>query len=223
MTIADKTGKLVLAAETVKVRDVDNDKMFTVHDTLTCAHEQYYGSADGYKAEASAVYEGLSLVMLWGQTNNYCFMYYRNDVSCWSLLDPVEEGDRLNAFAFKDTPACSDSYTFCSPNTAEVKTGEGLKLTVKKAGYDAMWNPVELPAAGATITVDGKATRFVTDENGEVEILILKPGEHIVSITSDSEILVPFATRVQVSFNVISFVQGLYRTVVSWVMNLISK
>ena len=223
VTIADKTGKLVLAAETVQVKDVDNDRRFTVHDTLTCAHEQYYGSADGYKAEASIGYDGLSLVKLWGETNNYCFGYYCNDASCWSLLDEVKQDDRVTAFAYRDTKGWSDTYTFCQPNEAAVKTGETLKLTVKKLQYDALFNLVEVPVVGATITVDGKATKFVTDENGEVEIFTLKPGERVVSVTSDEELLVPFATRVQVSFNVISFVQGLYRTVVTWITNLISK
>lgn len=226
VTIADKTGKLVLAAEPVAVRDVDNDKLFTIHDTLTCAHEQYYGSADGYQAEASAMYDGLSLVKLWGQTNNYSFGYYCNNASCWSLLDPVKDGDKVTAFAYTDLKGFSDAYTFCEPDTAAVKTGETLKLTVKKLQYvygeDYSMNLVELPVAGATITVDGKA-KAVTDENGEVEIFILRPGKHIVSVTSDAEILVPCAVRVQVSFNLISFVQWLYQTVVNWVMNLINK
>lgn len=224
VTIVNKAGTLVVAAETVEVRDVDNDGLYTVHDTLTCAHEQYYGSADGYEAEASAVYDGLSLVKLWGETNDYSFGYYCNDASCWSLLDEVKAGDRLTAFAYRDTKAWSDAYTFCVPNEAAVKTGEALKLTVKKLQYeyDAQYNMtlVELPVAGATVTVDGKATNFVTDENGEAEICVLRPGAHVVSVTSDQEILVPFATRVQVAFNVISFAQGLYRTIVNWVLSL---
>ena len=223
VTIADKTGALVLAAEAVEVRDVDGDSLFTVHDTLTCAHEQYYGSADGYKAVALPGYQGLSLEKLWGQTNNYSFGYYCNNASCWSLLDPVNDGDKVTAFAYSDLKGFSDAYTFCEPDTAAVKTGESFQLTFHKAGFDEKWNPIELPVAGATVTVDGKATRFVTDENGEVEILILKPGKHIVSVTSDTETLVPCAVRVQVSFNLISFVQWLYQTVVNWVMNLINK
>ncbi len=226
VTIVNKTGQLVLAAETVKVRDVDNDQLFTIHDTLTCAHEQYYGSADGYEAEASAVYEGLSLVKLWGETNNYSFGYYCNDVSCWSLLDEVKADDRVTAFAYQDTKAWSDAYTFCTPNEAAIKTGEALKLTVKKLQYvygeNYEMTLVELPVVGATVTVDGKA-KAVTDENGEAELLILKPGKRVVSVTSDKEILVPFATRAQVSFNAISFVQGIYRTVVNWVTSLIRK
>ena len=222
VTIADKTGKLVLAAEPVTVKDVDGDRLFTVNDTLACAHEQYYGSADGYEAEASVLY-GLSLAKLWGQTNNYCFGYYLNDISCWSLLDVVKQNDRLAAFAYRDTEKWSDVYTICTPNTARVKTGEALRMTVKKLQYDKMFNLLELPVAGATITVDGKATNLVTNENGEVEIRILMPGEHVVSVTSETELLVPFATRVQTSFDLIAFVQGLYHMVVNWVMNLFNK
>ncbi len=223
VTIADKTGALVLAAEAVEVRDVDGDSLLTVHDTLTCAHEQYYGSADGYKAVALPGYQGLSLEKLWGQTNSYSFGYYCNNASCWSLLDPVKDGDKVTAFAYTDLKAFSDAYTFCQPDTAAVKTGEVFQLTFHKAGYDEKWNPIVLPVAGATVTVDGKATKFVTDENGEVEIFLLKKGEHIVSVTSGTETLVPCAVRVQTSFSVFSFVLGLFRTAVNWVMNLINK
>ena len=223
VTIADKTGKLVLAAEPVTVTDVDNDKAFTVHDTLTCAHEQYYGSKDGYQAEASLLYDGLSLVKLWGETNNYSVGYYCNDKSCWSLLDQVKQGDRVTAFAYKDAEKYSDVYTFCTPSSAAVKTGETLKLTVKKLQYDLLFNLIEIPAAGARITVDGKATDYVVNDKGEVEILILKPGKHVVSVTSDKEILVPFAAKVQVSFNLISFAQWLYQTVVNWFTGLINR
>ncbi len=225
VTIADHDGSLAVAAEPVAVRDVDSDGKFTIHDTLTCAHEQYYGAAGGYEAGESAY--GFSMIKLWGQTNGGWFMYYRNDAACYSLLDQVEAGDRVAAFLFQDTTAGSDSYTFCDPYTLETKTGKLVKLTVKKAAFDENWNPVELPVVGATITVDGEKTRFVTNQNGEVRIYLNEEGEHLISITSDKEILVPFAVRAQVANDTLSHVLGLllnvFYPVVNWVMNLINK
>ena len=69
VTIADKDGKLAVAAEKVTVTDADKDGALTINDALYCAHEAFYegGAAAGY-ATGSTQY-GLSLNKLWGAAN----------------------------------------------------------------------------------------------------------------------------------------------------------
>jgi hypothetical protein len=58
-------------------------------------------------------------------------------------------------------------------------------------GFDENWNPVTLPVKGAVITVNGKKTDLVTDENGQVAVTYDKAGELIVSAVHDEMNLTP--------------------------------
>ncbi len=189
VTISD--GSLVLSHASVTVTDTDSDGSLTINDALTAAHDAYYdgGAEAGYASETGDY--GLSLTKLWGVENGGSYGYYVNNASAWSLADTVASGDVIVAFVYTDTTSWSDVYSFFDVNTAAAASEDEITLTLSYVGYDDAWNTVNLPVEGAVITVDGKATEYVTDENGKAVITISDAGEHIVSATSSSLTLVP--------------------------------
>ncbi len=199
VSISDADGRLVLAQETVAVSDADLDGALTVYDALYSAHEANYdgGAAAGFGASYGDY--GLSLDKLWGTANGGSFGYYVNNASAWSLADPVQEGDYVNAFVYTDLENWSDTYCYFDRYTAAAEAGETLSLTLSASGYDADWNPVELPVEGAVITVNGEKTAYTTDEAGQVEILLEAAGTYVISAVSDTATLVPPVCSVTVA------------------------
>ncbi len=67
-----------------------------------------------------------------------------------------------------------------------------MRLTLSKMAYDENWNAVALPVAGATITVDGVATKYTTDAEGKVTVKLNTAGRHVISIAPvEGSVLVP--------------------------------
>ena len=186
-------GKTTLHAVEVTVTDADGDGVLTISDALYAAHQAAYegGAEAGYNAYIHKDY-GLSLGKLWGDASGN-FGYYVNHVSAWGLSDPVKDGDVVDAFVYADGKYYSDQYTFFETSLE----GGVISLTLLGAGYDENWNPVTSPVAGAVITVNGKATEIVTDENGKAT-LTLAEGEHLVSATLAGKTIVPPTVRVNV-------------------------
>ncbi len=189
VSISDDAGALALACAAVSVTDADGDGLLTLSDALNCAHAAYHpDGAAAYLAEASEW--GLSLYKLWGVENGGSYGYCLNDASALSLLDPVQAGDHIKAYAYTDLTAYSDIYCYFSSSVAAVKANEAAALILTANGYDAAWNPITLPVAGAIITVDGEKTDCVTDENG-CAALALPAGEYVLSAVSETMTLVP--------------------------------
>ncbi len=190
VTISNGKGEIVVAYAEVEVTDADNDGQITVCDALFTAHEKYYqGGAEAGFAAINSEY-GLSLSKLWGEENGDSYGYFLNDTACMSLADPVKTGDSLYAYVYTDLTAWSDTYSYFDIHTKQGKAGDKLELTLSCAGYDADWKPIVMPVSGAIITVDGKDTDIVTDEEGKATITI-EEGEHKISARSDSMTLVP--------------------------------
>ena len=189
VTIAD--GELKAASVAVDVSDTDGDGNLTVNDALFLAHERYYkgGAQKGY-ASFEGDY-GLAVSKLWGNENGTGYGYYINDVSAFTLADPVAKGDRITAFVYTDTVGFSDQYCFFDSASLTADSGDTAVLTLSCAGYDENWNPVTLPVANAVITFNGEKTDFVTDENGTVQITFEGKKDVLISAVSDSAILVP--------------------------------
>ncbi len=199
VTIAN--GDLKLVQEPVKLKDVDGDGALTVNDALVLAHSAKYDGRDTGYASANSSW-GLSLTKLWGIENGGSYGYYVNNVSSMSLEDKVKDGDFITAFVYTDTVGFSDKYTFFDVNTVSAKAGQNITLTLTGAGYDANWNPVNLPVAGATITVDGKETTYKTDVNGKVTLSLSDANAHVISAVSSTETLVPAACVANSSISV---------------------
>ena len=192
VTIADKDGKLAVAAEKVTVTDADKDGALTINDALYCAHEAFYegGAAAGY-ATGSTQY-GLSLNKLWGAANGGSYGYYVNGASAWSLTDAVNTGDYLYAFVYTDLTAWSDKFSTFDKFMGDVDASEGTELTLTYvAEYDASYMPVFKPLAGAQILIDGEASGVTTDENGKAKITFAKNGKAVVSAKADAVTITP--------------------------------
>ena len=135
------SGKVVLATLDTSVTDRNGDGRLNVDEALYAAHEAAYpgGAAEGYSSYVGDY--GLSLAKLWGDTS-YCFGYWLNDTSCWSLDDTVTAGSHVVAYVYQDKEFWSDSYAKFDSVSYTVETGAELTVAVEKAGYDENWNTV---------------------------------------------------------------------------------
>ena len=189
VTITNGQGEFCLAHAEIEVTDVDGDEVLTVYDALCCAHEAAYpgGAAAGFGAEDQGY--GPSLTKLWGEENGGSYGYYVNNAGCDSLANPIEAGAHVQAYAYQDLESWSDQFSYFEGG--EIADGT-VTLTLNALGFDADWNPVSAPVAGAAIIIDGANSGLVTDENGQVTITLSDEiGEHLVTATAANSILVP--------------------------------
>ena len=199
VTIADKQGKLALAAEKVTVTDIDGDNALTINDALYAAHEQFYdgGAAAGYNTEMTKY--GLSLTKLWGVEDGYNYGYYVNNVSAWSMTDPVKADDHVAAHCFTDSVNLPDKYAYFE-NVFEEPETEQVTLTLTKLDYDAEYNPVTLAVEGAELSIDGEPTGVVTDKDGKATLSFEKNGKYLVSAkAATGQVIVPPVCIVTIS------------------------
>jgi len=199
VTIALGDGSLAVAQEAVTVTDIDSDSKLTINDALYCAHQAFYpgGAAQGYKTESTQW--GLGIKKLWNVVNGGSYGYYVNNTSAFSLTDTVAAGDYINAFVYKDAQGFSDSYAYFSAQTVAAKAYESFNITLNRLTFDANWNTVVTPVAGAVITVDGEKTGFVTDADGKASITLTETGSHVISAASDSVVIVSPVCRAEVT------------------------
>lgn len=188
VSLTNGAGEIVMAHEKIAVTDCDDDGVLSIHDVLNCAHAAKYEGADGYLAEQTEY--GMSLVRLWGEENGGSFGYYLNHASAWSLLDAVQDGDHVKAYAYTDLDTWADVYSFFAADEMTIKAGQEAELTLNMAAFDASWNPVTQPVAGAVILCNGDEMNSVTDENGKTMIKIEEPGVYVISASSETQVLV---------------------------------
>ena len=116
-------------------------------------------------------------------------------MSASSLADAVENGDHVYAFIYTDMTNFSDSYSYFNVNNFEVELkysdSSTTTLNLTHLAFDENWNLVKSPVAGAVITLNGEKTDFVTDENGNVNIIFSEKGEFVISAVSEDMTLVP--------------------------------
>lgn len=205
VTIANK-GNVVMFQQKITVVDVNNNGIFDVDDALFAAHEAGFegGAAAGYASYDSRW--GLSIGMLWGDTS-YCYGYWLNNASCWSLEDAVADGDHLVAFVYTDGDTWSDSYSKFDTFDYTTTTAQDLVVKLEKAGYDENWNTVFSAHAGATITVydsEGKAmtTGYTVTDNGDgsYAIRITTAGNYYIVASDSDPLIVPAVCQVAVTY-----------------------
>ena len=204
VTISNK-GSVVLFQQSITVTDVNNNGFFDVDDALYAAHEAGYngGAAAGYASEVTQY--GLGIAKLWGDTS-YCYGYWLNNASCWSLEDVVAEGNHLVAFVYTDGTNWSDAYTKFEKFDYTATAGQTLAVKLDKAGYDANWNTVFSAHEGAAITVydsTGKALAegySVTDNaDGSYTLRIDTAGSYYVVASDADPLTVPAVCQVDVA------------------------
>ena len=190
VSISDDTGTLTLAYAPVALSDQDGDGALTICDALMEAHAAYYpDGAAGFLAEESQW--GLSMYRLWGVENGGSYGYCVNDASAMSLVDPIQPGDHIKAYAFTDLTNYSDTYAYFTAPVAAAAVNADVSLTLSASGYDANWAPITLPVAGAALTVNGEKTEIITDENGNAVLNFKAPGVYTLSAVSETMTLVP--------------------------------
>ena len=193
-------GSILVASEKIEVTDADDDGTLTINDALILTHDKFYnGNAQAGYSYASGDY-GLYITKLWGDTGG-SFGYYVNDLSAFSLTDPVTDGDRITAFVYTDQQTWSDTYCYFDKSSLDAVKGENITLTLLASGFDASFNPTTYPVSGAVITVNGQKTEYVTDKDGKVTITLSSAGRAVISAVSDSAVLVPAVCKANVSEN----------------------
>ena len=204
VTLANK-GNVVMFQQKITVIDVNHNGIFDVDDALHAAHEAGFegGSAAGYATESTQW--GLSIAKLWGDSS-YCYGYWLNNASCWSLEDVVATGNHLVAFVYTDGTNWSDAYSKFDAFDYAVEEDAALTVKLDKAGYDENWNTVFSAHSGATLTVydsEGKAMAegyTVTDNgDGSYSICIADEGSYYVVATDSDPLTVPAVSTVSVS------------------------
>lgn len=207
VTIANK-GNVVMFQRSVTVTDVNNNGFFDVDDALFAAHEAGFegGAAEGYSSFDSQW--GLSIGMLWGDTS-YCYGYWLNNASCWSLEDVVAEGNHLVAFVYTDGMGWSDAYSKFEQFDYNAMEDTALTVKLDKASYDESWNTVFSAHVGADIIVYCSEGNAVTDgititDNGDgtYSVTISVPGTYCLVASDSDPLIVPAVCRITVRENV---------------------
>ena len=187
-------GAPVTIAEPIVLTDIDGDSTLTVNDALYLIHEEGFegGAAEGY-ASANSDY-GLMITKLWGIENGGSYGYYVNDAMAYSLTDPLNDGDRLNAFTYSDLETWSDTYAYFDKAFVEAAAGDEITLTLCMVGWDENYMPVSIPLAGAVITFDGVATEYVTGEDGSVTFTLPESASYISAVSETVNLVPPICT-----------------------------
>ncbi len=193
--VTSKDGSVV-ANQPLEVKDLNENGVITMDETLKAAHEKFYegGSVAGYDS-AYGTY-GLSITKLWGDVSG-CFGYWNGKVSGYSLDDEVANGDDIKAFIYADKSYWSDKYTLFEQKEYTVTEDKDLTVKLLAAGYDEDWNTVFAGCEGANITVEGAKTKtnITTDKDGNAVIKFAKAGTYnLVASKADGSIVPSMCT-----------------------------
>ena len=188
VTVA-KEGELVLAHETVTVKDLNADGVLSYDEALVATHEAY--CPDGYALKETSY--GKTVSKLWGVENGGNYQFYVNDVAIGTgvVEDTVKAGDELNAAVMTDTSYASDYYVYFDTQTKTVPMGEEFTLTTKAWNMLQDWGYYpELSSAGLQVGTwaDGTFTAIEGAVIGEDETVALtfdEPGTYIVTAAGE--------------------------------------
>ena len=195
-----KDGTL-LANVPLKVTDSNLDDKIDVDEVLRELHEAYYegGAAEGYESKNGDY--GLGITKLWRDESG-SYGYYLNNNQCWSLSDPVGEGDHIKAYIYKDKTGHSDAYTFFEKDEYTAKVNKTVTLKLNKVSFDESWNPVTVPCEDATVKLlnANSSKNYTTNNKGEISLKFASSGTYkVIALSSDGLIIVPSICTVVVS------------------------
>lgn len=190
VTISDTNSSLVLTQVPVTVTDIDNDGKLTINDALYIAHEDNFdgGAKAGYSTVESEY--GIAVDKLWGIENKLSYLFHVNSEMSSSMTDEIKNGDYVDAYMFPDPSDLNYFYSwFDKRDGGEVEPDTEVELTLSYASFDASWNRVVAPIKNAKITVNGKETDFVTDDEGKVTVKLTDAGKNVISaVASDVKV-----------------------------------
>ncbi len=111
--------------------------------------------------------------------------YYRNGAMASGVEEALTAGDVLE-IDFYQNADYSDKYTYFNTRSATVASGDTITLTVTQNYYDSSYNNIIEPAAGLTVTVDGKEAA-TTDKNGKAKVKVSGVGTHLIAATAAND------------------------------------
>lgn len=191
VTISDQgaiaVGKdnTIMAQVPVTVTDLNDDGKFTYEEAMVAAHKAYYKDGEsGFSSTSSGWVTGL-----WGeQTSSLGFYCNHKYVPTTINRMTVSEGDQLSAFVYADQSSWLDRYVYFDHDTAAVKVGEELSLTLRYSATKAVEN-------AALVTVDNEGAFHEldvnTDANGSATLSFSESGTYVVSAYGNDNVLVP--------------------------------
>jgi|GEM_PF-5778979 len=102
--------------------------------------------------------------------------------------DELSSGDEIVFYPWADSSFNSLNYSYFSDLNVKAVQNAPVELTLQNIVTDPdTWASSVLPAAGATIYIDGESSDYTTDAAGKVSLQFDSPGEYIVSaMGSDS-------------------------------------
>lgn len=138
----------------VTVTDTNGDDKYSLDEALSAAHAEYHTNGEvAYGTEYNSVYLSTSVTKLWG-IDTYSTGYYRNNVMTNAVdQEFLNANDKITAFIYYDETAWSDRYSFFTEEAKTVDVNTEFSLTLNYAGYDASWNPANMPVKSAPIGV----------------------------------------------------------------------
>ena len=174
----DKNGDMIAC---VKI-ELSGKSEYNLDDVFAMAHSMYFEEgADGYASSQSQW--GFGIDKLWGDTSgNFGYQINCGTKTVSGLDTLVEDGDYIDVCIYQNAYPDTEGYAMFDKNNIQVCTDTEFELTLKYfSGYDDDWNTIISPCSGATITVNGTETEFITDENGKAVITLDNEGRNIIS------------------------------------------
>ncbi|MBQ7953263.1 MAG: hypothetical protein IJ332_00775, partial [Clostridia bacterium] len=140
---------------------------YTLDDLFVKTHELYYGNTDGYSS-ASGDY-GAYITKFWGdESGNFGYQINGGTEAVMGLSHNVYNGDYVDVAIYKNYYPDTEAYTKFDKYETDIYIDEEFELALYEAGYDENWNTVFSACEGATVTVNGEETEFVTDVGGKI-------------------------------------------------------
>lgn len=167
----------MLAYLPISVTDLNENEVFDIDDVLSAAHNRYCKGGYGINSDGW-------ITKFWGIDGAFV-SYYHNNQSAYSITTPVEDGDSIYAFIYRDA-YWGDEYTYFENNTETVGIGQSLSLSLTK-DYFGSTSPLD----NAVITVNGEASDAVTNSDGEADISFNSAGVYMLSAISEGYIICP--------------------------------
>lgn len=164
--------------------ELDGKSSYTLDDVFVAAHDLYYadGADVGYASDEGKY--GLYVVKLWGdESGNFGYQVNRGTENVLGLSHEVEDGDYIDVCIYQNSYPDTESYTRFDALTKTVYVGENVEFVLERSGYDEDWNTIYSPCEGAAITIDGKASEYVTDADGKTVLTFDTAGQYTVSAT----------------------------------------
>lgn len=143
----------------VTVTDTNGDGKYSLDEALAAAHTAcYIDGTNGYATEHNEASGYDAVAKLWGVDTKSTGYYRNNKITATVDQEFLSANDKITAFVYYDEEGWSDRYSYFTESAKTVGVGEEFSLTLKYAGYDADYNPTELPVATAPIGVYHMAT-----------------------------------------------------------------